>query len=394
MAEEEGRDQVSEVTSTSWLGRIGQSFGGVVFGFILIALSGALLFWNEGRAIQAARSLSEGAGLVQTVSADRVDPANEGKLVHVMGALAASGPAVDGEFGLRSTGGLRIVRRVEMFQWTEESESKTEKKLGGSEEKTTVYKYAKAWSEQAVDSAKFRERAGHANPQMTYRSRATLAPQLRLGAFTVPDRLLQGFGGAQALAATDEQAAALQKRLNKPVAAVDGVLYIGRDPGQPAVGDYKISFMDVRLQPASIVARQAGPTFEAYRTKAGGSVELIVAGQVPAADMFKEAQDDNRIWTWLLRAGGCVAMFIGFSLILGPLGVLGDVIPILGDVIRAGTFLVGLLCTATIAPVIIAIGWLWYRPVVAIGTLALGGIVVYGVLRLVRRRAARKVAPA
>ena len=210
----------------------------------------------------------------------------------------------------------------------------------------------------------------------------------------MPDRLLQGFGGAQALAATDEQAAALQKRLNKPVAAVDGVLYIGRDPGQPAVGDYKISFMDVRLQPASIVARQAGPTFEAYRTKAGGSVELIVAGQVPAADMFKEAQDDNRIWTWLLRAGGCVAMFIGFSLILGPLGVLGDVIPILGDVIRAGTFLVGLLCTATIAPVIIAIGWLWYRPVVAIGTLAIGGIVVYGVLRLVRQRAARKVAPA
>ncbi len=394
MAGEEGRDQVTEVTSTSWLGRIGQSFGGVVFGFILIAVSGALLFWNEGRAINTARSLDEGAGLVQTVSADRADPANDGKLVHVVGALAASGPPVDGEFGLRSEGGLRLVRRVEMFQWTEESESRTEKKLGGSEEKTTVYKYAKAWTDQPVDSAKFRERSGHANPQMTYRTRSTLAPQPRLGAYIVPNTLLQGFGSQQALAATDDHAAALQRRIGKPVAAVDGVLYIGRDPGQPTVGDYRISFMEVRLQPASIVARQAGSTFEAYRTKAGGSVELIAAGQVPAANMFKDAQDDNRAWTWLLRAGGCIAMFVGFSLILGPLGVLGDVIPILGDVIRAGTFLVGLLCTATLAPVIIAIGWLWYRPVVAIGTLVIGGIVVYAVVRIARQRAARQLAPA
>ena len=393
MAEEEGRDEVLDVTSTSWLGRIGQSFGGVIFGFVLIAASGGLLFWNEGRAIQTARSLDEGAGLVHTVAADRVDPANDGKLVHIVGTLTASGPVIDAEFGMRSPG-LRIVRRVEMYQWKEESETETKKKLGGPEEKVTTYKYTRDWSDQPIESTKFRERSGHGNPQMTYRGRSTLAPQPKLGAFAVPETLLRGFGGEQPLAAGDDQAAALQKRINKPVAAIDGVLHIARDPNQPAVGDFKVTFAEVRLQPASVVARQSGSTFDAFPTKAGRSVELIAAGQVPTAEMFKSAQDDNRLWTWLIRGGGRVLMFFGFSLILAPLGVLGDVIPFLGDVIRAGTGLIGLLCTAAIAPLIIAVAWLWYRPVVAVGALVIGAIVVYGIVRLARRRTARKVAAA
>ena len=38
-----------------------------------------------------------------------------------------------------------------------------------------------------------------------------------------------------------------------------------------------------------------------------GFVPLMSVGEVPAADMFKEAQDDNRMWTWLIRAGGILA---------------------------------------------------------------------------------------
>jgi hypothetical protein len=118
----------------------------------------------------------------------------------------------------------------------------------------------------------------------------------------------------------------------------------------------------------------------------------MAAGHVPASDMFKSAQDENRLWTWLIRAGGCVLMFFGFALILGPLGVLGDVIPFVGDVIRAGTGLVGLLCTAVIAPVVIAIAWLWYRPLVAVGILVVGGAIAYGAVWLARQRREHKTA--
>ena len=173
MATEGGPDSVTEITERSWLQRVGQSFAGVLFGFALIAVACVLLFWNEGRAVTTARSLAEGAGLVHTVAADRIDPANEGRLIHVSGMLTAAGPALDTEFGMKSNG-VRLMRRVEMFQWTEEQDSETQKKLGGGETTKTTYRYAKNWADHPIDSTKFKERSGHTNPQMTYRDRFVL----------------------------------------------------------------------------------------------------------------------------------------------------------------------------------------------------------------------------
>lgn len=392
MAAEEGPDSVTEITERSWLQRIGQSVAGVLFGFALIAAACVFLFWNEGRAVTTARSLAEGAGLVHTVAADRVDPANEGKLIHITGMLTAAGPALDNEFGMKSNG-VRLMRRVEMFQWTEEQESETQKKLGGGETTKTTYKYSRNWADHPIDSDKFKERSGHSNPQMTYRNRFVVAPQPKLGAFAVPSDLLRNFGTEDRLAVADEQLQAIGKRLNKPVQAVDGVLYVSQDPAQPAVGDLRITFTDVRLQPASIVAAQAGSGLGPYRTQAGGTVELIAAGQVSAGSMFKEAQDENRLITWLLRAGGVLAMIIGFNLIMGPIGTIADVIPFLGDVVRMGTGLMAFLCTASVAPVVIAIAWFYYRPLVAVAVLVAGAVVAYGVIHWSRgRAAARKTA--
>jgi hypothetical protein len=395
MAEEEGsRDQVTVEESRSWLQRVGQSFVGVIFGILLIIGSCILLFWNEGRAVTTARSLSEGAGLVHSVASDKPDPANDGKLVHAIGPLSASGPAVDAEFGMRSDG-VRLVRRVEMFQWTEESESETSKRLGGGDTTRTTYRYSRAWADHPVDSSRFHERQGHGNPQMTWRTRAIAAPNIRLGAFAVPESLYSHFGSEQPLAVADAQAQAVQKRTGKAAQVADGVLYVGSDPAQPALGDYRITFSEVPRQRASIVARQAGPTFEPYRTEAGGTVALIVAGEVPAADMFKEAQADNRFWTWIIRAGGALLMFIGFALLMGPIGVLADVIPILGDVVRVGTGLTALMLTAVLAPIVIAVSWFWYRPLVAVIVLVVGAVLAYGAIHWARaRKPAAKAAAA
>lgn len=382
-------DSVTEVTETSWLQRMGQSFAGVAIGFILIVAACVLIFVNEGNAVKTARSLTEGAGLVRTVPADKVDPANDGKLIHVIGMLTTAGPVTDNEFGVKSSG-LRLARRVEMFQWKEEEESDTQKKLGGGSTTKTTYKYSKDWDSRPIDSGKFKQRNEHTNPQMTYRNRFVVAPQPRLGAFAVPTELLGNFGAEEKLAVTAEQADALQKKLNKPVQVVDGVLYVAQDPGQPAVGDLRITFSEVRLQTASIAAAQAGSALAAYRAKAGRSVELIEAGAVQAADMFKDAQSDNRTWAWIFRGVLTVAMFAGFCLIMGPIGTLADVIPLLGDVVRIGTGFVAFLGTVILAPLMIAIAWFAYRPVVAILALVVGAVLAYGVIHLSRARAAAK----
>ena len=76
-----------------------------------------------------------------------------------------------------------------------------------------------------------------------------------------------------------------------------------------------------------------------------------------------------------------------------PLVVLADVIPFLGTVIGAGTGLVALLVTAVLAPIVVAVTWLWYRPLVSAGVLVLGFAIAYGVRALAARRHAR-AAPA
>src|ERR1700730_9920105 len=161
-------DSFTETTHQSWLSRLGQSVMGVLIGIGLIIGSTILIFWNEGRAVQTARSLTEGEGLVIAADAANVDPANEGKLVHVSGELATKIPLADPEFGL-TTAAARLVRTVEVFQWKEESHTETKKNLGGSEDKVTTYTYTQVWSEPRIDSSRFHSPGGHDNPQQRYR---------------------------------------------------------------------------------------------------------------------------------------------------------------------------------------------------------------------------------
>ena len=55
-------DTFTQVTSTSWIARLGKSILGVLIGIVLIIAAIVLLFWNEGRAVTTARSLAEGGG--------------------------------------------------------------------------------------------------------------------------------------------------------------------------------------------------------------------------------------------------------------------------------------------------------------------------------------------
>ena len=386
MAQGDGYDQIGEVSTTSWLHRLGQAAGGVLFGLMAIVAAVVLLFWNEGRAVRTARGLAEGSGIVRSVSPAALDSVNNGRLVHVTGDLTVAGPIVDPDFGQRANG-VRLLRRVEMYQWKEDAQTEARTKLGGAEERTTTYSYERGWSDAPIDSNRFKEPRGHTNPLMTYQTRDTVAAGARLGAFAVPEHLLEGFGTPRPLPANETQANALQIRVSKPVRVLDGVLYVGRDPQQPSIGDMRISFAEVPVQRASVVAMQSRGSFAPFLTRAGTQVELIAAGDVPATAMFQEAEQENTSFAWILRAAGALLMLVGFGLVLRPLAVAGDVIPLLGDLLRAGTGIVSFLCTVALAPLVIAFAWLWYRPLVTLGVLVVGGAATVGIAWLAKGRA-------
>ena len=133
---------VTEVSEESWFSRLGGAFKGILTGIILFVLAIPLLFWNEGRAVRRAQALRQGSAAVVSVAADKILPANEGKLVHVSGMQTTEDTLTDTVFGI-TIKGIRLEREVEMYQWKERSSTKSEKKLGGGVKKTTVYTYEK-----------------------------------------------------------------------------------------------------------------------------------------------------------------------------------------------------------------------------------------------------------
>jgi hypothetical protein len=388
-------DVFTETTRVSWFTRIKNSVVGVLIGLILIVVMVFMLFWNEGRAVQTARSLTEGAGAVVSVSPDAVDAANEGRLIHVAGPVSTTSRPSDPTFGI-AVDGVRLVRTVEMYQWKESSKSETTTKVGGGQETVTTYSYAKEWSEAAIDSSSFKTPDGHSNPSMEIRSERFQVPDAKLGAFTLSERVISGLGGEKKLTLSTDMTETIDAAYsgNKRVTVAENRIYLGFNSTNPAIGDYRISYEVAPLGVASVIGAQRGGGFEPYQTVAGDQLLMVADGAVPADKMFADAQSANMVLTWVLRVVGLVLLAIGFSMLLAPLGVVADVIPPLGSLLRMGTGIVGMLLAVVVGFVTIAVAWFWYRPVLSLIIIAIGVAIAAALIFIGRSRASKAPAAA
>jgi len=355
-------------SSSSWFSRLGKAFTGIVVGIILIIIGIALLFWNEGRAVKTYKTLKEGQGLVVNVAPDAVDEANNGKLVHLSADAVTDETLVDQDFGV-SANAIRLRRAVEMYQWKETEKSETRKKLGGGEETVTTYTYTKEWSGMLNNTANFQEPSGHENPsEFPYDSMTLDAEQVAVGAFYLSPDLIAQLSDYKDLPVRDVPEGA---EWPEGARTDKGGIYLGVNPGQPQVGDVRINFSVVEQGPVSVVAAQNGDTFADYQTKAGGTIAMIVSGNVPARQMFEDAIATNTLVTWLVRLGGFILIWIGFGLLFAPLSVLADIVPLFGSLVGAATGLIAFLLALAIALTVIAIAWVVFRPLLGITLLVL-----------------------
>lgn len=375
---------VTVVTHQSWLGRIKDSFKSVLVGLAMFIAAFPVLFLNEGRAVKTEKSLEEGQGAVISVKSDAVDPANEKKLVHLSGPAATTETLADAEFGV-SANAIKLRRSVEMYQWKEKEESKTEKSTGGSSTTTKTYTYDKDWSDDVISSADFHE-SGHDNPgSMPYASSEEVAQVVTLGAFQLTPSLV---GQMDEYEPVKADPAALPEPLKESVKSNDGGYYVGADPKSPQVGDVRINFSAVTPGEVSVVSQQVGNTFEAYHASAGMDIEMLKRGVHTAQAMFQSALAANTMLTWILRAVGVFLMFLGLVLVFKPLSVLGDVIPMIGSMLAFGTGLFALVISLALSVGTVAVAWVVYRPVLGIALLT----VAIALLVMLAVRGKKKVA--
>lgn len=372
-----------EVTRRGFFSRGKDSLGGAFTGLVLVIITTVLLFWNEGRARKRYLDLREGAGAVVSTTSDRVDPATEGKLVHLTGSTRVGAPAMDPDFGI-SLDVVKLIRSVEIHQWVEEVKTETRNKVGGGSEEIRTYSYNREWRSSPVDSSNFKVPSGHENPTaMKVRSETFTAGSVTLGAFTLPDFLIAQIGGGEPFVPASLDQASESVRGSAKIAG--GLVYFGENPGSPAVGDLRVRFSQVPTGPVSVVARQSGNTFQSYRTKTGGSLDLLESGTVGAVEMFEMAQSRNTSLTWILRIAGFFFLGIGFCMILAPIAVLAGILPFLGRLVGTGTTILAFLLGGIVWCLTVSIAWIFYRPVLGISVLALTVILFAVVVKRFRR---------
>lgn len=372
----------TEITSTGWLGRIGNSIKGVLFGLVLVPIAGGVLVLNERNAVRDLRANAELASKVVSVANHAVDPANEGRLVHVNGP-AQTGEVLQNEaFGIEART-IRVSWDASIYQWQETSKQKTRKKAGGGEETVTTYHYQQIWSPTTIDSSGFKE-AGHEN-----RGERTLASGLReaqnvtLGAFALPSGLVAQIVSSERLPLNQVPPAMAQRgRLS------GGVFYTG-DPTTPRIGDEKLEFSITKPGNVSVIAVQSGKSFTPFVTENGKTKFLLYEGLLSAAEVVQGEEQKAMLFRWVLRGVGVLVMFFGLSLLLKPLSVLADVVPFFGSLVGFVTGGVAFLASLAISLVIIALSWLAFRPVIAIPLLALAAAAVVCLIVLMARARSR-----
>lgn len=410
----------TETKRESWLGRLGNAFKGIIIGGILVLVAIGLLFWNEGWTIERYRDLEEGKANVVSVSSETVVADNEGKLVYMTGEAETDDILSDETFQV-SVNAVGLKRCVEMYQWKENSESETEKNVGGGTTTTTTYTYDKVWSSSVIDSSSFQE-SGHDNPDsMPYQGETWLAEKVTLGTFDLSPSLIAAMGPwekyeiepqkTEAVSEGDASAAATENAVTEnavtenavtevPTDAVledgenttilrqfhQGGYYIGNHPDSPQIGDTRITFEVVRPKEISLISQQHGNTFIPYQA-VHGTLELLENRLASVEEMFANAHSANRFMAWILRLVGVALMFFGLKMILAPLSVLADVLPILGNIVEFGTSVFAFLMALAGSLLTIAIAWFFYRPLIGVPLLvASGGLFVYSFWKARKRK--------
>ena len=427
-----------ETTTTGYGTRLKNSLGGIGTGFLLFVAGTALLWWNEGRAVKTDKMLNEAEGVtVEMEDVSKIDPEYEGKLVHATAFANTTDSLSDPNFNVGATA-IGIQRKVEYFQWVEHASSQSKDKFGGKEETVTTYTYSKEWTSRPQSSETFHDPAYQNKNYSLFQSENfdKSAENVRFGAYKlnsyqigaisntqpldlnidqkqletwnkecerifvrntgqraigdiVSERVKQAVSNATKTTTTtndslkkdsvqqDTIVAAPNKKDLDYVHMNGNVLYFGESPSSPQVGDVRITFTKTMPANVSIIAKVAGETFTQFKAKNGKTFQALSMGNKTAAEMYESGHASNNMWLWILRILGVLMICGGLKGIFGILITVLKVIPFVANIVGWGVNLVCNVVGIAWSLIIIAIAWIFYRPLLAIALLAIAGFLIW-----------------
>lgn len=422
----------TETTTTGYGTRVGNSFKAIGTGFLMFLAGTALLWWNEGNYVENNDMLEEVADkYVEMPNPEKKDASLDGELICGTALATTEDSLIDGEYGIGAKA-ISIRRSVEYYQWVEHVKETKKDKLGGSEEVTKEYTYSKEWVSRPVESSEFKDRAyQNRNIQLTIVGDAEpkYAENVSWGAYKLTESLIHGISSREAMdltiaedmltqfdknakaayerfygvqdkqqtpaeqpaetAALSDSAKAVNDSINNAIANAENkkdleyvhqagnVLYFGRVPGSPEVGDVRVTFEKVVPAKVTVMAVVDGDTFKPFKARNKKHFERLVMGKKTGDEIIEDAKSSNSIMTWILRFVGVLIVIGGLKGIFGFIEMILKVVPFIAGIFGWG---VGLVCTVVgvvWSLIVIALAWLFYRPLLGIALLVLAGFLIW-----------------
>ena len=424
-----------EQRTTGYGTRVGNSFKAIGSGLIMFCIGTALLWWNEGRTVKTEKMLDEvGGNYVEMENPNKKDASLDGELICGTALATTEDSLSDAQFGVGAKA-IALHRKVEYYQWVESSEEKSEDKLGGKEVTTTTYTYSKKWVSTPVESSEFKDPTYQNKNTVltTVEESDQYAENVSFGAYKLNETLIHRisssegldlaisedllkdldknaqvayerfYGTKKAASQAVEQPAettvlsdsakavadslkavndsiiknAINKKDFEYVHQAGNVLYFGRVPGSPEVGDVRVTFEKVVPAKVTIMAVVDGDSFKPYKAKNGKRFQTLVMGKRSGDDIIEADKEANNMWLWLLRGLGVLLVIGGLKGIFGFLETILKVVPFIANIFGWG---VGVVCTiigVAWSLIVIAIAWLFYRPILGITLLVIAGFLTW-----------------
>ncbi|TCV94126.1 uncharacterized protein DUF1625 [Luteibacter rhizovicinus] len=255
--------------------KVNQQDGGWIVrivGALLLVASLGLVAYNERRVMDyAAASERHGAPVLDLGAAGRPEAGQYGSMTRVSGTPQIVDAPRDPEFNVRAESPV-LIRHVEMFQWRELS-------VGGSTH------YELDWVDHPIDASEFAHPQGHVNPgAFPVQGRQFDAGEVRMGHFRLSTPLLRAFPDSVRVPPEVEH---LPANLAATFQKLDDTLVTSAKPGQPRLGDLRVSWEAVPLQSLTVLARIDGDTLvPATNGSVGGAGFDVQVGERSLLDVL------------------------------------------------------------------------------------------------------------
>lgn len=341
----------------------------ILFGIVLLIVLTIVLFINEGNSVNRAKALKNIADAVEISNTD-MNSVNESLLVLFSGTPATNTVLTDGLFGVTApSNSIKLERSVEMYQWHERSET--------DDDDDTTYEYYQDWSSTQIDSTDFEFKIGHQNPiVIAYDNMDYVADDVKVGSYDLDYVFVKKLNHFKPyvgfeVSKTDMFITSIQD--NSIFFSAEGYSSIE----YPDVGDLLVSFAYVPAEMITVVGMKSGSSLKAYETKTGDLAEVSY-GVKDKETVMEEKLTENTIKTWAIRVGSIIGLMVAVALIFSPITNLLVNIPLIGNMINRGIGLVGAVLGAGWGLLVIAFGWLFYKPFLSIGLiLIVVGMIVF-----------------